>query len=278
MGRATGNCRLCGRHGDLHDSHIIPRGVYDRIQRSYGKNENSCVHVDPVSGRSVQKSDQLKEILLCGDCEYILKVGEDYFYSLVDESDRFRLNQAVKFSQPPHATPGSDPIDLRPANVDAFKIAHFALGVLWRCNVSSNNALNHCRGTLGVEFAADIEIYLLGGSPFPESSMIRVTIYQSQHASSLLVLPSRQRIRGKDYYFWSHAVDLLGVKFEIFRGDRENRFLRNNDLPCYGRLFFQKEDFERSALHDQLRRNVRQTKTVGKLANLFPHLARRDGE
>lgn len=63
-----GECRLCGRHRKLHQSHIIPEGAYRPI---YDEESRAiAIHSKNAKRRKIQQG--LKERLLCDVCENIL--------------------------------------------------------------------------------------------------------------------------------------------------------------------------------------------------------------
>ena len=68
-----GICKLCGNNGDLKESHIVPRFVYQWMRKTGG------TYFRSTGEPQVRKQDGAKEYLLCGDCEQRFSSREAYF-------------------------------------------------------------------------------------------------------------------------------------------------------------------------------------------------------
>lgn len=262
-------CRLCGASDILIDSHLIPKGVYRRVQNSFCGFKKDLVQTDLDRGTAALDSRQLKEKLLCKSCESRFKVSEDYFYQIIDSEDRRWISTASRLSSEVLSGQKLLPIDLRDAEIDISKITYFILSILWRCSVSSRRELESYHNSLGMVFSEEIEEYLLEKGPFPEKCWVRLTVYDNVHASALISVPKsgKQRFGGNQIH--SHIIHLLGITFEVFRGGPEGLFPRDSQLPCYGRFSCQQEDFEKSSLFRHLASEMRNTTKNGKLNKLY---------
>jgi hypothetical protein len=69
----TGTCRLCGTNGELKESHIVPRFVYQWLRKTGGSYFRNLA--DPAT----RKQDGTKQHLLCGACEQRFSQREAYF-------------------------------------------------------------------------------------------------------------------------------------------------------------------------------------------------------
>ena len=268
-GRSS-KCRLCGTSAPLLDSHLIPNGVYRRIQNVFSGSKKDLVKTDSIKGTSVLESKQLKEKLLCENCEKQFKKSEDYFYNLIDMEDKSWISMAARLTNKSLFSREFRPIDLNAADIDAQKLAHFVLSVIWRCNVSSHRELASYNNSLGAVFANEIEQFLLEQGPFPERCLVKLTSYDNEYAFALLTLPQTQRLKVGNNKFHSHMLHFLGITFEVFRGGREKMLPKDSRLPCYGRIVFQQKAFEESAIYRQLRTELRSTEKKGKLDKLYP--------
>jgi 5-methylcytosine-specific restriction endonuclease McrA len=56
-------CALCSKTRELQDSHVIPRGCYNRLRG----HQKSTVNI--VNGNAFLSQKQLRAKLLCRDCE-----------------------------------------------------------------------------------------------------------------------------------------------------------------------------------------------------------------
>lgn len=261
-------CRLCGTTAILIKSHLVPRGVYGRIQDAFCGSRMNLVQVNSDKGTAAFDSRQLKEKLLCECCEKRFKAREDYFYELIDSEDRSWISTASMLTSAALSGSGPPSIDLTDSRIDVPKLAYFVLSVFWRCNVSSHNDLASYRNSFGNAFAEEVEQYLLGTGSFPEKSSVRLTAYDNENAFALLTYPSAQMQRVGSDRFHSHTIHFLGITFEVFRGGRENLFPKDKTLPCYGRVSFQEKVFEDSALHSQFGREIRGIEKKGRLTEL----------
>ena len=69
----TGICKLCGGNGELKESHIVPRFVYQWMRKTGGS------YFRGSTEPSVRRQDGTKEHLLCGECEERFSSREAYF-------------------------------------------------------------------------------------------------------------------------------------------------------------------------------------------------------
>lgn len=269
-GRTESRCRLCGTTAVLIESHLVPRGVYGRIQNAFCGSKKDLVQVNPSNGTAALDSRQLKEFLLCKRCENRFKEREDYFYELIDSEDRSWISKASRLTGAALSGLRMPAIDLTDARIDVPTLAYFVLSVLWRCNVSSRTDLASYRNSFGMKFANEVEQYLLGLGSFPNKCFVKLTAYDNEYAFALLSGPSVQKHRVGGDRFHIHMIHFLGITFEVFRGGRENLFPKDRTLPCYGRVSCQEKVFEESALFSQLGREIRDVERKGRLTKLYP--------
>lgn len=108
------NCKLCVQPETLVDSHIIPRGIHKKLKSKNGKYGGYAFLPNKI--KTNHQSD-LKEYLLCADCEKILNRIET-------PSLKFLSNQEENFTQ----------IIITPQQ--ANYLLPFVFSVFWRASVS----------------------------------------------------------------------------------------------------------------------------------------------
>lgn len=255
-----GTCKLCDQQKNLLKSHIIPKGIYKRVARATGKIHTATVSVAPDAGTSHLTSLQLKEKLLCRECEDTLKnYGEDCFFALVD-SGLARLYDAAR--QADKNVIGGD--ELAPL-LDATNLSKFALSIVWRCHVSSLEPLRKYNGSLGNAFSGDIRSYLLGQAEFPRKTVILATVYDEGPMQCSFHLPLKLRVTDQGNSYWAHRFYCLGLKFEICRGGYDLFMDSMVSSETHVPLALSCERFERSELQRSMIRSVYSTKSVGVL-------------
>jgi hypothetical protein len=116
-----GNCHLCGNHGVLCNSHILPEFFY---ASSYNEARQFISVTDhPLHGPRVMQQG-LRERLLCAGCESKLSRYESYSASLLR-----RVDDALAL-HPDSATV---------ANVDFATFRLFGLSLIWRMHVAESH-------------------------------------------------------------------------------------------------------------------------------------------
>jgi len=91
---------LCLQVRDLQNSHLMPASLYKKSRTQGGRNPNLMQVTDPGS---VQASRQLRNFVLCWDCEQLFsKSGENYAMTQVFDcsGNRFPLLNALRAATP----------------------------------------------------------------------------------------------------------------------------------------------------------------------------------
>lgn len=161
-------CALCRLTVDqLKSSHIVPSWMYKRIRDHSGDTTRPEAVRVSANGEVTQKSWQLRDRLLCERCEHVFSERGEKYASAVS----FQVDGSCPF----HALVGHVPSDGEPSLVDASgvdvsKLAHFAVGVIWRAAVTAKDTSCHMpsrprerlrRFLLGeLEFPAEMVLYL----------------------------------------------------------------------------------------------------------------------
>jgi hypothetical protein len=211
-------CALCKRSGqELQASHFLPAGVY-RVTR-----DETQDNPDPLKFNDhgvFQNSRQVKDYLLCRECEDRLnKGGEHWFLANCWRKDKFLLASLLHASRP---TDSSGAItffhaDQIPA-IDVAALSYFAASMFWRASVhqwKSDGKEN--RGiTLG-PYEEDLRLYLMGQTPFPENCVLWVSVPET---ITPFVHLSLTPYGGRRDGFHLYKLLVLGVGFHLHVGGR----------------------------------------------------------
>ncbi|MCJ7457623.1 MAG: SEC-C domain-containing protein [candidate division Zixibacteria bacterium] len=68
-----GRCKLCGKKGEIRESHIIPKFVYKWMK------ETGSGYIRTAINPNMRYQDGTKKYLLCQDCESLFNNAETYF-------------------------------------------------------------------------------------------------------------------------------------------------------------------------------------------------------
>jgi hypothetical protein len=205
-----GQCRLCLVDGkELQDSHVLSKWTYKRIRGS-GLNPNPVLL---SNGRAVQTSEQVKERMLCSDCEQRFGVDESYVSGITYQQDGAAplLDKVLRLHEmgPDGAVPAYT------ATLDWEKVLRFGTSVLWRSHWSAHAP--SC--SLGAEHAELFRRYLLDEIGFPEDAACVLIFVEDAagHGSPVnlfCTLPVTTTQRDCD----THRLMVCGLQFEFATG------------------------------------------------------------
>jgi hypothetical protein len=166
-----GKCLLCLKEANLLDSHFIPKGVYRRM-----RNEGDPIVMSP--NLIVGTSHQIRDYAFCAKCEHMFNVnGENYALSMVfqGEGKQFPLLEALKLAKVIPSV-GVQTFSGAEVGIDTDKLAHFALGMLWKAGTKEWRTI--AGQTTSVKVPTHMETmrrYLLGEIPFPDDITVVIT-------------------------------------------------------------------------------------------------------
>lgn len=176
-------CRLCGKSGELKNSHIIPefvyRPLYDEINRFH-----VITTKEEEGNRYLQKG--IRERLLCGECETQLSKHERY------------VSLVFSGKLPVNITGNGRLIRVEGLDYEHFKL--FAMSVLWRAGVSSHNAFEEVK--LGSHEKHLRELILADNPGRPEKYpfLLAPVMHEREQLMGLIVQPTWSRIAGHYAY------------------------------------------------------------------------------
>ncbi len=209
-----GKCKLCLQVKELQNSHLLPASLF-RKSRSSGANPNPMF----VSEKgAVQTSRQLKNHVLCRDCEQLFsRNSENYVMTQVFDgrTKAFPLLEALQASPATwikrewigyalSTTPG----------IDRKKLGYFALSVFWRASIHTWRLPGEKPITinLGRRYNESFRRYLLGQTTFPENVALLVIACSDSLSQDSFWVPSLgDKSIDRTYSFMAKGLNFLMI-------------------------------------------------------------------
>ena len=207
-------CRLCLRpSGGLKKSHLIARGFYARIRNKTGSDP---VIVTPT--QITQKSGQVKDFLLCADCEErFSKRGEKRAlenYPQLDDS--FPLQSALLRATPFKEQNGDKYYRGNVTQgIDFNQLGYFAVSVYWRASVHRWDFLDRTDQLSFGPYEKALRLYLLDQAPFPKKAALHILVSPAQNPRDGILFPSTYREKP----FHCHGFSIPGITFALSLGN-----------------------------------------------------------
>lgn len=209
----------------LRDSHIMPKWSYRRASDPDGIPDLRT----PIffkNGSAVQTSQQLREYLLCAECEARLGHHEDFVARLTYQGDgTVGILEMVRTF--PISVPGHRAASL--VGLDVASIARFAASVFWRAHVFSRRS-----GSLELwnSQAESLRRYVLGEKPMPTDTCINMLALggdasSGQEHHTTTAMPGTAK-KGNDGW---HQFAIAGLVFNLAMGPSANN-IRKICLVC----------------------------------------------
>ena len=176
------NCKLCQQPKTLVDSHIIPRGIHKKLKSKNGKYGGYALLPNKI--KTNHQSD-LKEYLLCIDCELILN-------RLETPSLKYLGNLEDDFTQI-HITPQ-----------EAIYLLPFVFSIFWRASVSG--VCSAYRLPLGIENNIRHALYTEDPGQLPN---FKLNIRSANIKKGLIISPWRLSWEGvfpPSSYFFANGL------------------------------------------------------------------------
>src|SRR6266851_1813486 len=125
-----GQCKLCLKHKQLHESHLMPKALYTPGKKGIQYATRSQSGLNP---------EHMKAHLLCFDCEQRFnQLGEwEVLRWLAPKAPReqFPLHDRLRVALPCDETQRLSVYKGSDVGVDAEKFAYFTLSVAWRRSI-----------------------------------------------------------------------------------------------------------------------------------------------
>lgn len=211
---AVALCALCLQTRPLICSHFLPAGLYRLLRDPSQKNEHPVV-ISPNA--TLQTSSQMKFRLLCSDCEQRLnRNGEAYVLGRLKRGDGFPLLDRLNLALPVYESPRLAAFRGDAVGLDTEKMAHFALGILWRASIRKWGTV---RGqstsvVLSEPFKEGLRKYLLGETGFPKDVVVVATVATDFGSQESCFVPNRI----KENPMIAYGLMTKGLYFRILFG------------------------------------------------------------
>jgi len=218
--QVVGTCLLCDANAPLINGHIIPAWSY---RRASVDSSDGLVHLKGESAAIMSK--QLREYMLCNQCEQVFSVWENYASSMAVQEDR---TFPWLSGSPVLAAVGDDKY-VDSSNLDADALCRFAASVIWRASVSRRACPKLWLGKYEGAFKA----YLRRERDFPGAANLVTYLLTAPRtflppADRIVLTPTQIRHDGYSRYFFV----LCGVAFYMFVGPRQPPLYRRR---CFAR-------------------------------------------
>jgi hypothetical protein len=129
-------CKLCLEKKDLQLSHLYPRALYSALRNEDGGNPNPVLLTQDTE---VQKSGQIKDYLLCSECEqYLNRHGENWVTRFAFNGRTFRLRDILLNATPVEQTEDDKLVPYAGAEIQHMNmdtLIFFGLSMFWRASV-----------------------------------------------------------------------------------------------------------------------------------------------
>jgi hypothetical protein len=206
-------CKLCLRVSDLQKSHLLPASLFKKSRTSGASNPNPMFVTEK---RGVQTSHQLRDFVLCRDCEQLLsRKGEAYTMTQVFDGSKFPLLDTLHTSTPTWGGPEFVGYDLLATpSIDRDQLGYFALSVFWRASVHiwRERGEKPLMIDLGEHYNEALRQYLLGQAGFPPNVVLLVIACTDALSRDSFYTPSMGR-KGTDrtYSFMAKGINFLMI-------------------------------------------------------------------
>ncbi len=216
-----GRCALCLKDGKaLCESHFIGEGIYRRT------GEDRVVMTPEVF---VSVSNQVKDHLLCQECEQTFGNAENYVIPLLRQGEKsFPLFEMLKASKPLcSGRDGSLVYSAPTAGIDIDKFAYLALSMFWRASVHVWKTLNGQTISMPLRsYEEPIRKYLNGETGFPTGVVLRVGVCTDSESQGVVFAP----VEWSNDIYTGYDMTVLGVSFTLVVGVQPGA--RDWDLCC----------------------------------------------
>ena len=227
MTNVLGYCALCGAHGNLLDSHLLPHSLYRFVRAKSGPNSSPTVLCRDTAWNTDR---QITEPLLCFYCEQRFhRNGEDWTLRQIYRGEgKFKLlealNGATAFSN------GHDCAIYAVSGIPEIRVrdlSYFAISVFWRAGATDWRIGDHAlaRLSFGSKYMTAFSDYLLDKAQFPVNVALHVEVCdEPTFLATTLVTPTG----AKDAGFHRYSFMIPGVLFHLFVGKKAPAQLRHS--------------------------------------------------
>jgi hypothetical protein len=205
-----GICKLCLKSAALQKSHLLPSAMWRITRDASRRNPNPVLVGKEVTTTT---SRQISDYLLCAQCEELFsKHGESWIMRQVWNGRHFPLADKLKGAIAHYQVEDARAFSSTAAEIDADKLAYFALSVIWRAGVHEWTLPHNGKMDLLDLGPAEEQIrrYLLGESPFPDRVGVIVNVCDDQLSKDSLYPPCPYlHVPGLAYSMMTRGVNFL---------------------------------------------------------------------
>ena len=162
-----------------------------------GEKNANPVHV--TASQATTKSFQVKEFLLCPECENRFRLGGEEWVLTngYRGTGRFPIHTALSGAQPVAVLSQASMINARTIGaVDLAKLSYFALSVFWRASACPWDALDHTMQFDLGPYREKLRRFLLGEAAFPDHAVLIVSVSTDPTPQLGAVFPYSNRVNG----------------------------------------------------------------------------------
>lgn len=216
----TGTCKLCLQTKKLCDSHYIPKGVYRRFRQSQ---HGAPVVMTPKLVLSTSR--QVRDYVLCNECEARFSVAEKYILPLMAGDKGFPLRDKLQ-GKPWVAAWKYLRYSGPRVGINTDKLAYFAVSMVWRGAVHSWATLDGQRTSiLAVPNVEALRRYLLGEAPLPDDTYVFALVCADRLSQLVVQSPFSVAGPGNDNRF---EMLMSGILLQV----GVQRAAAERDLVC----------------------------------------------
>jgi hypothetical protein len=211
-----GQCRLCKAEAvALRDSHLMPAAVYRVLRNAHFRKPDPFLLTTQSGHRT---STQIKQLLLCADCEKDLdQGGENWVMARCWRGEgKFVIQEVLAHCEPLHDSDGIKiyaGANIPELNMD--RLVYFGASVFWRA------AAAHWRlprETLHIELGPYLEPlrrYLRRELPFPDDMVLHIGVAARKTMLDVTLLPKSSRTKSGVH---RHRFIIPGLTFTLLVG------------------------------------------------------------
>ena len=232
--QVIGLCPLCKRDGQiLRESHFIPAALYPT------KKQMPKARFSTLDVVYTEPHDEVKEYLLCGDCEQrFSRNGEsDTLLWISSKAKVLKLRDQINGVKPFEQHHELSRYRASDIGISPEKFAYFAVSVIWRAAIHRWHLRN---GVLSTQFdlgehAERIRRYLMGEEPFPKDILAVVVIVSSdQEGREVWGIPTQFQEAGCQNF----RFVCRGVTFRVALGRTIDQMVRDGCCVETGLIFY----------------------------------------
>lgn len=208
-----GTCKLCQLEKELRDSHFMSKGIFAQLRTPAAKNPHPVLMTPQVS---LISSQQLKDYVLCNDCEQLFgRKGEAWVIANMYRPSGFKLQDALIHAVPAGGAPNCAVYaGASIPGVDMDALVYFAMSIFWRAAVHQWRSVAGYTSPLNLGPAQEeIRQFLLGG-PFPAYAVVLVSVWPTRNVLPAAHLPRK----GNAPEFVPFDFLIPGIEFRLLLG------------------------------------------------------------